>query len=138
MARTHLLDTSVASEPLKHRPLDSVTTRWRALGDEQLCLSAIGHIELLQGLLWKNSERLWRAYRSVIKNKFPILPVDAGVAETYARLSARFRTEGRPKPVFDLLIASTALHHGLIVATCNMRDFSGIEGLVAEDWRASL
>ena len=135
MARTHLLDTSVASEPLKRLPLESVTKRWLALGDERLCLSAIGHIELLQGLFWKDSERLWKAYRSVIKGKFPILPVDEGVGEKYARLSARFRTAGRPKPDFDLLIAATALQHGLIVATCNLRDFTGIDGLIVEDWR---
>jgi predicted nucleic acid-binding protein len=35
---------------------------------------------------------------------------------------------------FDLLIAATALEHGLIVATLNVRHFSMIAGLSWEDW----
>jgi predicted nucleic acid-binding protein len=35
----------------------------------------------------------------------------------------------------DLLIAATALEHGMTLATGNAADFSWIAGLTLEDWR---
>lgn len=72
--------------------------------------------------------------RSVLKGRVPVLPVDARVAELYARVQAACSRIGRPRPAFDLLIAATALVHGLILATCNARHFAGIEDLSVEDW----
>ena len=43
---------------------------------------------MLQGLEAKGSDRLWRAYRSVLKGRMHVLPVDIRVAEQYARVQA--------------------------------------------------
>ena len=96
--------------------------------------SVICEAEVLQGLEAKGSKRLWSAYRSVLKGRVRVLPVDAAVAERYARLQADFTRKGRTRPAFDLLIAATALVHGLTVATCNARHFDDTEGLSVEDW----
>jgi tRNA(fMet)-specific endonuclease VapC len=37
----------------------------------------------------------------------------------------------------DLLIAATALVHGLTLVTHNTRHYAGIEGLTIEDWTIS-
>ena len=89
---------------------------------------------MLQSLVAKGSDRLWRAYRSVLKGRMHVLPVDIRVAEQYARVQAACSRVGRTKPAFDLLIAATALVHGLTLATCNVRHFEGIESLAVEDW----
>lgn len=34
------------------------------------------------------------------------------------------------------MIAATARHHRLTLATLNLKDFSGIPGLAVEDWGA--
>jgi predicted nucleic acid-binding protein len=47
-----------------------------------------------------------------------ILPVDVAVARLWGRLSARIGHPGN-----DLIIAATALEHGLTVATRNVRHF---------------
>jgi predicted nucleic acid-binding protein len=47
-----------------------------------------------------------------------ILPVDAAVARRWGQLSARLGHDGA-----DLLIAATALEHGLTVVTRNVRHF---------------
>ena len=96
--------------------------------------SVICEAEVLQGLEAKGSDRLWRAYRSVLKGRMHVLPVDIRVAEHYARVQASCTRIGRTRPAFDLLIAATALVHGLTLATCNTRHFEGIEGLPVEDW----
>ncbi len=134
MPLTHLLDTSVYCQPIKRKPLSSVEKRWRAVSDESVCISIICEAEILQGLEAKDSKKLWKAYETILKNRLPILPVDIKVAETYAQLANMMKRKGRTRPVFDLLIASTAKAHGLVVATCNYSDFSGIEGLAVEDW----
>ncbi|MGH7063048.1 MAG: PIN domain-containing protein [Stellaceae bacterium] len=47
-----------------------------------------------------------------------ILPVDVAVARRWGQLTARLGHAG-----VDLLIAATALEHGLTVATRNLRHF---------------
>ena len=134
MARTHLLDTSVFCQPIRPRPLPSVRRRWEQLGDERLCTSAICDAEVLVGLEKRGSERLWDAYRALLDGRLPVLSVDRPVAQAHARLCARMDELGLRRPAFDLLIAATASAHGLVVATCNYRDFAPIEGVAVEDW----
>jgi toxin FitB len=61
-----------------------------------------------------------------------LLAVDLAVAERWGRLLA----EGvRPFPAIDSLLAATALQHGLIMVTRNVRDFA-FQGLdVIDPWR---
>ena len=134
MPLTHLLDTSVYSQPIKRAPLGSVQRRWATVGDSSLSTSVICEAEVLQGLEAKRSDRLWRRYESVLKGRMHVLPVDIRVAECYARVQAAATRMGRTRPAFDLLIAATALVHGLTLATCNVRHFEGIESLTVEDW----
>lgn len=134
MSLTHLLDTSVYCQPIKKKPLLQVEKYWRAIGDQSACISVICEAELLQGLEAKNSRKLWKAYDCILKNRLIILPIDTKIAETYAKLASTMNAKGKPRPVFDLLIAATAKTHGLIVATCNYSDFSCIEGVAVENW----
>ena len=134
---THLLDTSVFSQPIKDYPLDAVLERWSALGDEAVCTSAICLAELLQGLELRRSEKYWRRYRELLMHRYPVLPFDAAVVTAFGKLVAQMNTAGRPKPALDLMIAATARAHGLIVATLNVRDFVGIPGVGVEDWDAA-
>jgi toxin FitB len=61
-----------------------------------------------------------------------LLAVDLAVAERWGTLLA----EGvRPFPAIDSLLAATALQHGLIMVTRNVRDFA-FQGLdVIDPWR---
>jgi len=134
MALSHLLDTSVLSQPIKDHPLPGVLNRWSDLRDDALCTSAVCLAEILQGLRDRESPKYWRRYRELLKNQYPVLPFDDTVADTFACLAVNLRRQGTPRPVLDLMIAATACRHGLILATLNVRDFVGIPGLVVEDW----
>lgn len=134
MALTHLLDTSVLSQPIKDRPLMPVLERWHQLGDQATCTSAVCLGELLQGLENRRSEKYWRRYRELVEHRYPALVVDEAVAEHYGRLSADLKRLGSPRPVLDLWIAATAKRYGLIVATLNARDFRDVPGVGVEDW----
>lgn len=131
---THLLDTSVYSQRLRPHPLPGVVRRWRELGDEALAISAVCEAELRYGLARRDSPRLWAEYHDFLENRLVVLPVDKPVADWYGNLKALMEQRGRPCPDFDLLIAATALVHGLTLATQNMRHFEAIPNLVAESW----
>ena len=60
------------------------------------------------------------------------LPLDAEVARAYGRLYATLRGRGRTgrRRFADLLIAATAMAHGLPLFTRNPGDFAGLEAVV--------
>jgi predicted nucleic acid-binding protein len=134
MPLSHLLDTSVLSQPIKDRPLPAVMDRWSDLRENAICTSAICLIEILQGLRERESSKYWRRYRILLENQYPVLAFDASVANTFSVLSVVMRRQGKPRPALDLMIAATACRHGLILATLNARDFAGIPNLIVEDW----
>ena|ERR1051326_62952 len=134
MALSHLLDTSVYSQPLRPAPLPSVVRRWQNLGDESLAISVICQAEILYGLELKQSQRLTSLYNHLLKDRLRVIAVDGAVAATFSRIKANCRKKGVSASDFDFLIAATAKAHGLIIATVNFRHFSGIEGVGVEDW----
>jgi toxin FitB len=129
-----LLDTSVYSQPIKKNPLPSVVRHWRSHSEQDYAISAICELEIRYGIALSGSARLLQAHAAILKNRFPILPVDEKVAIAYAELQAQSTKKGKTRPSFDLLIASTAFVHRLILATCNAKDFADIPGLQIEDW----
>lgn len=42
--------------------------------------------------------------------------------------------EGTPIGSIDVLVAGTALSHGAVLVTHNVREFGRVEGLTVEDW----
>jgi predicted nucleic acid-binding protein len=137
MPLSHLLDTSILSQPIKDKPLANVLDRWSDLGDEVVCTSAICLAEILQGLRDRESSKYWRRYRDLVENQYQVLPFDAAVADTFSSMAVDLRRQGRPKPTLDLMIAATVACHGLVLATLNARDFTGIPGLIVENWGAT-
>jgi predicted nucleic acid-binding protein len=134
MAPVYLLDTSVYSQPLKVTPLESVIERWQSIGDQALRTSIFCETEILFGLELRNSKRLWAAYEAILKDRLPISGFDLESAAIFAQSQAEAQRKSGPRPTFDLLIASTAIAHGYILATCNFRDFENIPGLRVENW----
>ena len=65
-----------------------------------------------------------------------VLPLDEPVAHRYGAVAADLLNAGAPLPTADLLIAATALHHGLTMVTANRRHFDPVPGLAVEDCTA--
>jgi len=90
--------------------------------------------EIEWGLHKLGSERRWIGYRRDILPSVHSLPVEASVWSKWAMIKARQDLLGHRIDDLDLLIAATAMHHDLILATLNARHFGQIEGLRWEDW----
>jgi len=103
---------------------------------EEAAISAISMAELAAGPhaaldveeRARRQDRLQRAEATLDP-----LPFDDASARAYGRVYAAVLTQGRKargKRAVDLLIAATALAHGLTLYTLNPRDFAGLEALI--------
>jgi len=136
MIARYLLDTSVFSQPLRKSPVLRALERWRDTGDAACGVSAVSVAEVEFGLHLEDRLERWEKYRSLVEGRLEVVPTDVGVWQEFARRKARQQVLGRVVADLDLLIAATAAHHGLIVATLNSKDFRRLEGVAWEDWSA--
>lgn len=137
MAKRYLLDTSVYSQPLRPKPLSTCQAKWQRYGDERLIVPAIAIAELEYGLFLKDSDKLWDAYRTVLKGRLATLDFTGSTASVFGELKASQTHRGQTVDDFDLAIAAMAVAHDLTVATLNARHFQRIAGLTWEDWSVS-
>lgn len=122
-----LLDTCVASEIPKPAPNASVI-EWLEIHRAECAFSAVSIGEIEYGLLRMPSGarrlRLLHWFDNLCKEFAPgIFPCDLLVWREYARLKSELENLGRPQDDMDLLIAATALAHGLTLVTRNTKHF---------------
>lgn len=130
----YLLDTSVFSQPLRRKPVEQALIRWRDAGDRNCLVSQVSVAEVEWGLHHENQEIRWTKYRTLLKDRLSILPTTEEVWSKFSTMKARQQALGQTVADLDLLIAATAAHHKLTVATLNSGDFSRIEGIAWVDW----
>jgi len=66
--------------------------------------------------------------------RLEVLPFDGDAAFHFADIRADLERRGQVIGPYDLVIAGHARSRGLVVATGNLREFTRVEGLRAEDW----
>lgn len=133
----YLLDTDVLSEPLRPRPDPQVMRRLKRHAAELATAAPVWH-ELLFGC-WRlaagaRRHAVERYLREVVEDGVEILDYSAEMAEWHARERARLTAAGRTPGFVDTQIAATAAVAGLVLVTCNTRDFAVFEGLEVESW----
>jgi predicted nucleic acid-binding protein len=127
-------DSDVVSEFLKGR--NSLVAQKAAaylMQYPQIEISLFTRYEVLRGLLAKRSKRLLTIFEGFC-NQHLVHPLPDIIFDLAADIWATLSRSGQPIGDSDPIIAATALHHGLGVATRNVAHFSRIQGLVVEDW----
>jgi predicted nucleic acid-binding protein len=120
----YLLDTNVVSELRKQKPHKGVLAWIRNASEESLYLSAVTIGEVQAGIEITRDQDAQKAseieeWLDSLAESYNVLVVDAAIFRRWAQLM-----HGRPDHhIEDGLIAATALVHGLIVVTRNVRDF---------------
>lgn len=134
---SYLIDTNVLSE-LRRRTPDPAVARWfadRPAGTLYLSVLTLGELRKGVERLADPARRL--ALLDWLETDLPaffagrVLAVDAAVADRWGHLQAR---AGRPLPAVDSLLAATALHHGLVLVTRNIRDVADLGAQVLNPW----
>jgi predicted nucleic acid-binding protein len=132
-----LLDTNVLSELMRKNPSAAVLRRVEAVPRAERYTSSVCFMELRFGAARHPQGRtLWQQIREEIQPLVSILPLGFDEATTAGEVLAKLEAAGTPIGIEDVLIGSTALVHGISVATRNVKHLSRIEGLSVENWWA--
>ncbi|MGH9319704.1 MAG: PIN domain-containing protein [Vicinamibacteria bacterium] len=131
----YLLDTNVLSELMKKNPSTAVLSRVEGLAKNEIFTSAVCFMELRFGAArHPHGSELWQRIENDIQPLVSILPLGYEEAKRAGEILARLEAAGTPIGLEDVLIGSTALVHGITVATRNVKHLSRIEGLSTENW----
>ena len=134
-----LLDTNVVSEALRPRP-DARVLAWLRAHQSRAWLSVVTIGELEAGIRGAPDPRRAQAPRAwlddVLVPQFAhrTLLIDREVARRWGERTAAARAGGTPVGAVDALLAATAEHHGLAVATRNARDFEPLGIAIVDPW----
>jgi tRNA(fMet)-specific endonuclease VapC len=127
----YLLDTNVCIEFFKKNP--RVGNRLEQLESGQLFNSAITLAELKYGAHKSQRLEYHLTLIAAFLDEVEVLSIDGSI-DQFAMEKARLSKAGSLVDNFDLLIGSTAVHHGLTLVTNNTKHFQRIQGIQLEDW----
>jgi predicted nucleic acid-binding protein len=134
----HLVETNVLSEMVRPRPNANVL-RWLAAQDA-LGISVVSLEELAYGIARAPAPRrpkLAAWFESMLESVDRVYDVTPAVARAAGELRAARDRAGRSVAQADMLIAATAVVHGLTLATRNVADFEGCGLIIADPFAAS-
>jgi len=124
---SYLGDTDWVADWLNGRP-DAVQLM-ATLRQDGLAISLITYGEIYDGIYRGHapgpSERVFRGFL----RRTRVLPLNRTIMRRFARLRGQLRRQGLMVQDPDLLIAATALTHGLTLVTRNVRHFQRVPDL---------
>lgn len=138
----YLIDTNIPSELTRDQPDDRIVAFLKEAGKGNLSLSVMTIGEISKGIAGvaagKKQDALRRWLEVDVRSWFAgrILPIDEEIAERWGYLAAQAKQRGVSLSVVDGLLAATALHHGLTLATRNVKDFVRLGIEVFNPWDA--
>lgn len=120
-------------ELFKPRPLPKYVKWLRSVPQVEQKTSAIVVAELFAGAFRSSAKaRHLENIRQRVLPSLTVLPFDETVAETYGSIRAELERRGQRLAEADLQIAATALVHGCVLVTGNVRHFTRVPGLAIE------
>jgi len=101
------------------------------LAEGRIASSTITYMVICQGVERAPDPRAAEAKLAAFLESVPIIPLSTAVARRCARLREALRQAGRRvnSRALDLIIAATALEHGLTLVTRNVHGYRDIPGL---------
>ena len=128
--KKYLLDTNICIFFLQGKY--GVKEKIQEAGRKNCYISEITIAELLYGAAYSNSEK-HRHDVEILLESLTVVPIYDSLP-TYATTKAYLRREGPMIEEFDMLIGSSAVHHGYVMVTENVDHFKRIPGIEIECW----
>jgi predicted nucleic acid-binding protein len=135
-----LLDTNVPSEIIRSYPDPGVAAWISTQVNAELNLSVVTIGEFRKGITTLPDSRKRSRLEDWLANEIipvfgdRILPVTTAIAQKWGALAGMRQLRGRPLSMADGLIAATALEHGLVLVTRNVRDFDDLGVELFSPW----
>jgi predicted nucleic acid-binding protein len=97
-----------------------------------ISISILSYLEAYQGVIESLDPDVARVKFDAFLRGVPVLPVSPEIARRCAEIRSLLKRQGKSsrRRAFDLVIAATALEHGLTLVTHNAQDFQDISGLI--------
>jgi tRNA(fMet)-specific endonuclease VapC len=131
-----LLDTDTLSEVMRARdPGVGQRAAEYLAAHGRFTFSIVTRYEILRGLRAKRAARQAAAFEARCRAS-DVLPLSDPIVDRAAEIYGELHRVGQLISDADILIAATALEHGLILVTNNAAHFSRVQGLSWSNWRA--
>lgn len=128
-----LLDTDILSALMRREPAAVAQARVYLSAHPQLTISLITRYEILRGLKAKRAVSQ-EAKFEILCASLQVLPLSEAIMTRGAEIYADLHQRGQLIGDADILIAATAMEHGLVLVTNNGNHHSRIAGLILENW----
>ena len=128
----YLLDTDTVIYGLKAHPIMQENLRLHL--HDPFMISVITLMELYYGAYKSKRTTSNLAKIKALENSLEIVVLGKESVEIFGMLKANMEIAGTPLDDFDLVLASCALAHNLILVTNNLKHFERIQGLKVENW----
>ncbi|MDT3699309.1 MAG: type II toxin-antitoxin system VapC family toxin [Thermincola sp.] len=128
----YLLDTNICIYWLKGR--QEIMNKMLCLNSDDIAISIITLAELQYGAY--NSANVEDNLQRVkeFESSLNTLDLDKDCVDTYAKVKASLKSQGKMLDDFDILIAAIALVNECILVTNNVKHFERVERLRIENW----
>jgi tRNA(fMet)-specific endonuclease VapC len=128
-----LLDTDTLSAVIKQNPTALSQSRNYLTTYSLLTFSLITRYEILRGLKAKNAVVPVVAFERLCTVS-EVLPLTDGIVQRAAEIYGVLHQQGQLIGDADILIAATAIEHGLTCVTNNENHFQRIPNLIRDNW----
>ncbi|HZV04389.1 MAG TPA: type II toxin-antitoxin system VapC family toxin [Gemmataceae bacterium] len=128
---THLLDTDTCSAHMR-RPAGLAHRFFQYAGG--LAISSVTLAELYSGAYKLPQPARLLALIGDLLQDVAVLDFDSTCAEQFGKVRGELLQQGIQVATADLMIASTALAHNLMLVTHNTADYRNIPALRLDDW----
>jgi tRNA(fMet)-specific endonuclease VapC len=129
--QNYLLDTNTCVFYIRGKY--KLNEKFKAVGFEHCYISEITLAELKYGAECSDRVAENKQLIDEFAKEINILPVFDSF-DIYAKEKARLRRSGNLVDDFDLLIASSALFHHMVLVTDNVKHFTRISSIQIENW----
>jgi tRNA(fMet)-specific endonuclease VapC len=131
--KTALIDTNIVSAFMRGN--SQVIRKFEKYLEKHdtLTISIITYYEIMRGIKSLSSKTKVKAFHEFM-SACNIEELDLLIAEKAADIYDELRRIGKLVEDADILIAATAMKHGMVVVTDNTEHFKRIRGLKVENW----
>jgi len=136
----YLLDTCILSELIKTKP-DKRVIKWvSSVPEERLYLSVLTLGELQKGIVklgtGERQNRLLRWLDEDVRQRFEgkILSVDEETMMLWGKLAGEAERKGKPLPLLDIILASSAIVNHMTFVIRNISDVQGLGVEILNPW----
>lgn len=128
--RKYLLDTNICIFFLQGKY--GIKEKIQQVGRKNCYISEISIAELLYGAAYSGSSKHSHDVEIILES-LTVVPIYDSLP-TYAETKASLRRSGQMIEEFDMLIGSSAVHHGYVMVTENTDHFERIPNIEIENW----